>query len=213
MKKILILMLLISIITTFTGCVINSEHTPIDFGDNTEVAKKVVAFVTNNAQNWIGDVAEIAEIADVYPICFFMYGGSQFIEKYYEGNSLNEMILPDKYWEVITETKQIITVRQENDIFEIYSIRTKGPFNMNNDIIVDKEMVQEGINQLKISRINSIHIVSDIIYPITYVILVIGNIEYVIPFCSRPDFSNLENGKIYTAEEAIQALKEWYCAS
>ena len=37
-----------------------------------------------------------------------------------------------------------------------------------------------------------------------------GGTEYLIPYTSRPDFTDLENGKIYTAREALKIYAKDY---
>ena len=189
----------------------NAIEITIDFGDNTEDARNVLNFANDNAQKWIGkEVVELSEIVDIYPFRYFKETSSRLIEKYDDGVALHEMLMvDDQLWAVITETNQIITVRQKDNDFEIAEIRTKGPINDSYDKIVDKNAVIEEINRSQISQIDGVYIATDF-RPLTCVIVVSGGDEYVIPFCSRPDFSHLENGKLYTAKEAIDTLREWF---
>lgn len=39
---------------------------------------------------------------------------------------------------------------------------------------------------------------------VNFVYILTDGAEYLIPYCSRPDFTELENGKIYTAAEALE---------
>ena len=176
--------------------------------DESEIVEN---YFNNFAQKSLGTEVKLSKLKDIYPVFYFSSIKLELISEF-ENKKTLKSIIGEKYsWICVTETNQVLTINYREGEYKLDKVRVSGPIT-GYDYIVDKEVVINEITNAKITDISEVFIVSDDFYPLTMVVIESNLGEYVVPFCARPDLSKLENGKIYTAKEAMDILSEWYCS-
>lgn len=126
------------------------------------------------------------------------------------GKSVSEAISSDYVWDVPNEAEQVFRIRVIDGQWKVIGYST--PLAGEKDpSIIDLDLVDAAIAELAKS-----YDVSDIqvqcfladMYFANFVYITTPDNEYLIPFAARPDFTGLENGRLYTALEASQILVE-----
>ncbi len=129
----------------------------------------------------------------------------KFFEGLANGTSINDLI-SDKYTWIIPAGEYTAEVRL-NDEGEWYTARIGRDLIKKSDIAGDTvrfDTVNSAIEQLGGSA--NVEDVVCVNLPVKYIKLVciVSDTTYVIPFCARPDLTEFENGKLYTAAQAYE---------
>ena len=74
--------------------------------------------------------------------------------------------------------------------------------------LVDISVVDNILSSEEYSEATGVIAFSDSMYMTSFVYFNLNDVEYLIPFSSRPDFTGLENGKVYKASDCISILSK-----
>ncbi len=134
---------------------------------------------------------------------------------YKETKDFGSMIEDDYYWIVPLSDEGIyISFRNENGKWQWSGSGNSLKYPVD-DVDGPKEAVDfstKGIvnrlkDEFKKKDIDDIRFVSDSIFFCDFIYISVENVEYVIPYSHRPDFTGLENGKLYKVQEALDILE------
>lgn len=163
----------------------------IDASDNNSVSINS----TGDASNTLSDSYKLFET-----------NGGRFAAEILDGKSVSELISTEYSWIVLGDGDTAIKVIDDNDEWRVSGQSTPtevtlASSNINSDAV---NSILEGVTE----NITDLRCISSAAYYCNFVYINTESNEYLIPFSSRPDFTGLENGSLYTAYDAAVILNQ-----
>lgn len=212
MKKIVVFTLLFFVIAAFTGSSANAAGLELDnyptFYDSDEYAEIQDVLLSSEiikANSILGIPSDLSRIVSSYKVYHSSLSTSvEFIDQLAQEGALTLLNNGDYHWMVITKDNAAIRVISDAGLWKVVGYRdpVKG-LKVSQDI--HQEVVEKALEGIQVQSLQAIE-VSQIYLTVLCVQATDGS-SYVIPFASRPDFTHLENGKLYTPEEMGRILK------
>lgn len=133
---------------------------------------------------------------------------SYIYEDYIKNGSFGALISDGYSWIVpLYEENIYISFAKKTGNWQFSSAGSSLSFSDDNGNKIDLDFSLKGILK-KLKREKGITDADEIKYVsshrVNFVYILTNGTEYLIPYTSRPDFTNLENGKIYTAASAME---------
>ena len=127
-----------------------------------------------------------------------------FAYSYLKGVPFDKLVSDFYVWVVPTETGKQIIISNTEEKWQIigYSHSEK---NEENSDLINKDSVIKSIELIS-EKIEDVQFIYTGAYFSSFAFIKTDKEEYLIPFSVRPDFTKLENGKLYTAKEASAIL-------
>lgn len=151
-------------------------------------------------------------VDSAYPVHFFEH--PDFVSYYWEHGRIDTNIQPDYRWNVPTSNGYLIAVGQtlSGTWDKISMIGTDFlPTESLTDIsgVFDRQKLLKTIESCpEIQTVSQISYIDSPMYTsTTFIYIRSGEQEFLIPYGPRPDFTGLENGKLYPIEEAADILE------
>ena len=140
---------------------------------------------------------------------------SNAVKYYKDNNNFSSCISDDYYWIVPLSDEGIyISFRNENGKWQWSGSGNSLKYPVD-DVNGPKEAVDfstKGIvkrlnDEFKKKDIDDIRFVKNSTFFCDFIYISVENVEYVIPYSHRPDFTGLKNGKLYKVQEALDILE------
>ena len=151
-------------------------------------------------------------LENAYPVHFFEH--PDFVSYYREHGLIDTNIQPDYRWNIPTSTGYLITVSQDSSGAwnKLSGIGTDfRPIEGSADIsgVFDRQKLLETVKQNPaIKNISELSYISSPMYTSTTFIYILSDgQEFLIPYGLRPDLTGLENGTLYSVQEAADILE------
>lgn len=135
---------------------------------------------------------------------------SWFFEKLSEGVSVSELVDDEYHW-LLPRNNSVAYVRkgEDNKWEAVGSATAPTDDDTIKSNIVRFDEVNAAINSLEEqSEAKDIRCVNLPEYHSYFVFVTLSDAIYVVPYSTRPDFTGLENGALYTSDEAMAILKQ-----
>lgn len=133
--------------------------------------------------------------------------GTDFVAALQEGESLSDLISDDYAWIVSTTDNVSIRLDASNGEWEVLGYSTPA-----SEAVVTDSIQINGIDQ-KLEAIEGNGATPEVLlcfevpkYHTNFIYVSTESSDFLIPYGSRPDLTGLENGKVYTSQEAGNIL-------
>ena len=117
-----------------------------------------------------------------------------------------EIDLDDEYsWILITDDIARIEIRKGTGIWELAQF-VEAPKEVEYSNRVRTEMLQDAISSLTVRNIVAFR--AQLLRDTVFVYIKAGEGDFLVPFAKRPEWTEMENGHLYTREEMARIIKE-----
>ncbi len=150
----------------------------------------------------------IAEEAVAYKV--YTSNVPWFFEKLSEGASVSELVEDEYHWLLPRNNSVAYVEKGEDNKWEaVGSATAPTDDDTIKSNIVRFDEVNSAINSLgEPSEAKDIRCVNLPEYHSYFVLVTLSDAIYVVPYSTRPDFTGLENGALYSSDEAMTILKQ-----
>ncbi len=137
--------------------------------------------------------------------------GSDFLKNLADGASVKEL-LPDEYvWKMETEYSTATVGLNDNNEWCSAGVGYLDPQLVASGTVDSRfvrfDMVNSALEEIGAANVQDVFCV-ELSGSYTNLVCIQADNVYIVPFCSRPDFTGLENGKLYTAAEVNKIWSE-----
>lgn len=138
----------------------------------------------------------------------YHFTNPDIISVYRKTKNIGHIISDDYVWMVPKTNYDIIRFQKDGNYF--LADQTKSCLTLEgykNSTIVKQEII-DTVNQSGITDIQNCKVVESVLYRTLFVYIKENYKEWLIPISIRPDFTGLENGKLYRPQEVMDILYE-----
>lgn len=122
-----------------------------------------------------------------------------------EGAEIKDLI-SENYSIIVPTENGYMKYRKNDDGTISYSGACEFNESTKSTNLVDISTVNDILSRKKYKNATDAVIFDAGIYYTSFVYFSVNDVEYLIPFCARPDFTGLKNGEVYKADDCLETL-------
>ena len=127
----------------------------------------------------------------------------RFIDDLAEGKDISKQIKNEYNWVAVSEVGSAFTIVKDSGKWRVATQRNSSSTTKPSQDI-SREAFEIALDGIEVTSVKAFQFTQ--IFT-TFLLIQTKETTYVVPFCARPDFSYLDNGKRYTLEEAGSILR------
>lgn len=136
-----------------------------------------------------------------------------FIKEIKEGNSVKDLILDEYLWYYIADGGAKIDVRLRDNSWEVIGYGVPTEATTDSDIITVDALERAKAQLVSVYGVGGIEDMVCFGYSscrTDFVLFTTDKGDFLVPFSCRPDFTNLNNGQVYTPLEVAEKLEDYF---